>query len=60
MRAVLVSGGLTDAAFAMAYIKERKPDVLGAVDSGMEFFKRASLRPDWIIVSVLLPCMEVV
>ena len=49
MRAVLVSGGLTDAAFAMAYIKERKPDVLGAVDSGMEFFKRASLRPDWII-----------
>lgn len=49
MRAVLVSGGLTDAAFAAAYIKERKPDVLGAVDSGMEFFKRASLRPDWII-----------
>lgn len=49
MRAVLVSGGLTDVAFAAAYIEARKPDVLGAIDSGMEFFKRASLRPDWII-----------
>lgn len=48
-QAVIVTGGTTDLKFALSYIQEQKPDILGAVDSGMEFFLEAGEKPDVII-----------
>lgn len=48
-QAVIVTGGTTDLEFALSYIQEQKPDILGAVDSGLEFFLEAGRKPDVII-----------
>lgn len=46
---ILVAGGWVDDAFALNFIKEEKPDLLFAVDRGLEFFVRNGLRADYVI-----------
>ncbi|MCM1257244.1 MAG: thiamine diphosphokinase [Roseburia sp.] len=48
-QAVIVTGGTMDLKFALSYIHEQKPDILGAVDSGMEFFFKAGQKPHVIV-----------
>ncbi len=46
---VIVVGGQIDDLFAKKVIEEKKPDFCIAADSGMNFFYRSGLKPDWII-----------
>lgn len=48
-QAVIVTGGTMDISFGKKYIEKQKPDILIAVDSGMEFFYHAGIAPDMII-----------
>ena len=48
-QAVIVTGGTVDFKFALAYMKEQKPDIVAAVDSGLEFFLKAAEKPDVIV-----------
>lgn len=49
MRAVIVSGGHIEDAFATEWIKEHNYDYMIAADRGMEFFYRNQLLPDLIV-----------
>ena len=46
---VIVVGGQINDLFAKKVIEEKKPDFCIAADSGMNFFYRSGLKPDWII-----------
>ena len=46
---VIVVGGHIEDGFAKEFIVQEKPDFCIAADSGMNFFYRTGLKPDWII-----------
>lgn len=46
---VIVAGGSINDVFAANYIQKKKPDCCIAADSGMNFFYRNQIKPDWII-----------
>lgn len=46
---IVVSGGKTDDAFVDRVLREEKPELLIAADSGMEYFYRTGRKPDIII-----------
>lgn len=46
---VIVVGGHIEDGFAKEFIVQEKPDLCIAADSGMNFFYRTGLKPDWII-----------
>lgn len=46
---IVVSGGKIDDAFADQVLREEKPELLIAADSGMEYFYRVGRKPDVII-----------
>lgn len=48
-QALIVTGGSMDASFGYSYIRRHPFDILAAVDSGMQFFYDAKMKPDWII-----------
>ena len=48
-QAVIVTGGTVDFEFALSYMKEQKTALLAAVDFGMEFFRKAGVKPDVIV-----------
>lgn len=49
MKAVIITGGSIEDAFALSYLNVIKPDFLIAADSGLEFCSRAEIRPDHIV-----------
>lgn len=49
MQALIVTGGSIDDTFALNFIKENTCDISIAADSGMEFFRRNALVPDYIV-----------
>lgn len=49
MRACMVAGGFVDDEFTLNYIREQKFDRLYAVDSGLEFFCRNHVKPDYVV-----------
>lgn len=46
---VIVSGGKIEDFFVTKWITEQRPDEIIAVDSGMEYFRRAGRKPDLIL-----------
>ena len=46
---IIVVGGHINDAFAKELIEKETPDFCIAADSGMNFFYRNELKPDWII-----------
>ena len=46
---VIVVGGHIEDGFAKEFIVQEKPDFCIAADSGMNFFYRTGLKPEWII-----------
>ena len=48
-QAVIVTGGRTEPAFGEEYIKKIQPQLLIAVDSGMEFFYQSGIIPHRIV-----------
>lgn len=48
-QAVIVTGGTVDFNFALSYLQKHKPDIVAAVDSGLEFFLKAGEKPDVIL-----------
>lgn len=49
MKTIIVSGGIIQRDFAVAYIKKEKPDYLIAVDRGMQFCYEAGFFPDYVM-----------
>ena len=48
-KVVIVSGGAIEDEFAREYIEKIDPDTLVAADSGLQFFFRAGITPDYVI-----------
>ena len=48
-KVVIVSGGAIEDEFAREYIEKIVPDTLVAADSGLQFFFRAGITPDYVI-----------
>lgn len=49
MEALIVTGGKTADEFALDFAREHKCDLMIAADSGMEFFYRNKMTPDYIV-----------
>lgn len=49
MKAVIITGGKIEDAFASAYLRKECPDCIIAADSGMEFCQRAAFVPDYLV-----------
>ena len=46
---IIVVGGHINDIFAKEFIEKERPELCIAADSGMNFFYRNKLTPDWII-----------
>ena len=46
---IIVVGGYINDIFAKEFIEKERPELCIAADSGMNFFYRNKLTPDWII-----------
>ncbi|MEY8389936.1 thiamine diphosphokinase [Lachnospiraceae bacterium] len=49
MDALIISGGSLEQEFALSYIRRNPCELTVAVDSGMEFFYRQKMTPDYIV-----------
>lgn len=49
MQALIVTGGFVDDEFTLDFVKKNKSDWIIAADSGMEFFYRNQLMPDYLV-----------
>ncbi len=48
-QALIVTGGRAELGFCRAYIRQQNADIMIAVDSGMQFFYDAKIKPDMIV-----------
>ena len=49
MQAMIVTGGFIDDEFTLDFVKKNKSELMIAADSGMEFFYRNQLVPDYLV-----------
>ena len=55
--AVIISGGSLDPDFALAFLREEKPELLIGADRGICFLKEKEIHPTHI-VGILIPLPE--